>query len=68
MLMAVIMVMIVFTVVPRRELQVVKAIICSVDSKLFFSVDEIQQASEGIFPRGRIKVSPTDSVPLRRAA
>src|SRR5437660_9963413 len=46
---------VVLTVVPRRELATLTAIIKAIDPKMFYSVDEIQSASEGIFPvvRGR---------------
>jgi uncharacterized protein YebE (UPF0316 family) len=40
----------VFTVVPRRELDSVLAIIRSFDSTAFYSVDEIQEAAAGVFP------------------
>jgi uncharacterized membrane-anchored protein YitT (DUF2179 family) len=48
---------VVLTVVPRRELPPLTAIIRAVDARLFYSVDEIQAASEGIFPgmRGRAR-------------
>lgn len=61
-------VQVVLTVVPRRDLPRVKCIIHRVDPKLFFSVDEIQQTSEGVFPRGRMKVVPAGVLPFRRAA
>jgi uncharacterized protein YebE (UPF0316 family) len=46
---------VIFTVVPRRDLGTVTALIRAADPKLFYSVDEIQTASEGVFPsvRGR---------------
>src|SRR5262249_55535094 len=46
---------VVLTVVPRRELPALTPIIKAVDPKMFYSIDEIQSALEGIFPmmRGR---------------
>jgi uncharacterized protein YebE (UPF0316 family) len=41
----------VFTILPRRQLPLVKAIIKEIDLKMFYSIDDIQSASEGIFPR-----------------
>jgi uncharacterized protein YebE (UPF0316 family) len=41
----------VFTLVPRRQLALVTALIKEIDPRMFYSVDEIQSASEGIFPR-----------------
>jgi uncharacterized protein YebE (UPF0316 family) len=40
----------VFTVVPRRELDSVTAIIRSFDQAAFYSVDEIQETASGVFP------------------
>ena len=40
----------VFTLVPRRQLPLVLALIKEMDPRVFYSVDEIQSASEGIFP------------------
>ncbi len=42
---------VVLTLVPRRELEVLLAIIRRFDSEAFYSVDEIQEAGPGIFPR-----------------
>jgi uncharacterized protein YebE (UPF0316 family) len=44
---------IVFTVVPRRELDAVLLLIRSFDPTAFYSVDEIQEAGSGIFPERR---------------
>jgi uncharacterized protein YebE (UPF0316 family) len=41
----------VFTVVPRRELESVLAIIRGFDRTAFYSVDEVQEAVAGIFPQ-----------------
>jgi uncharacterized protein YebE (UPF0316 family) len=41
---------IVFTVVPRKELNSVVAIIKEFDSRAFYSVDDLQTAAAGIFP------------------
>src|SRR5262249_1290659 len=41
---------IVFTVVQRKELDRVVAIIHRFDPKAFYSVDDLQAAAEGIFP------------------
>ena len=40
----------VFTVVPRRELDAVLGVIRSFDATAFYSVDEVQEAGSGIFP------------------
>jgi uncharacterized protein YebE (UPF0316 family) len=60
----------VFTVVPRRELDTVIAIIRGFDRTAFYSVDEIQEAASGIFPekkrlRGPV---PFNLQPHREAA
>ncbi len=44
---------IVFTVIKRRELPRVVAIIEAFDAKAFYSVDEIQAAAAGVFPTGK---------------
>src|SRR5437867_3523617 len=61
---------VVLTVVPRRELATLTAIIKAVDPKMFYSVDEIQSASEGIFPivRGRSRPFALFRPRLSRAA
>ena len=43
----------VFTVVRRKELETVLAIIRNFDPNAFYSVDEIQEAGSGIFPGSR---------------
>jgi uncharacterized protein YebE (UPF0316 family) len=43
----------VFTVVRRKELETVLAIIRNFDPNAFYSVDEIQEAGSGIFPENR---------------
>ncbi len=60
----------VFTVVPRRELPAVTALIKEVDPTVFFSVDEIQSASQGVFPctRGRPRPAPAPVRLSRQAA
>ncbi len=42
---------VVLSIVPRRRLALVTALIKEIDPKLFYSIDDIQTASEGIFPR-----------------
>jgi uncharacterized protein YebE (UPF0316 family) len=42
---------VVLSVVPRRRLGLVMALLKEIDPKLFYSIDDIQAASEGIFPR-----------------
>jgi uncharacterized protein YebE (UPF0316 family) len=41
---------VVFTVVPRKELEAILTIIRRFDPKAFYSVDEIQQTGPGVFP------------------
>jgi uncharacterized protein YebE (UPF0316 family) len=43
----------VFTVIKRKELTKVVALIRSFDPKAFYSVHDLQSAAEGIFPNGR---------------
>jgi uncharacterized membrane-anchored protein YitT (DUF2179 family) len=43
----------VFTVVRRKELETVLAIIRNFDPNASYSVDEIQEAGSGIFPENR---------------
>lgn len=43
-------VQIVFTVIKRKQLPDVLAIIKKFDSKAFYSIDEVQAAAEGVFP------------------
>lgn len=42
---------VVLSVVPRRRLGAVTALLKELDPKLFYSIDDIQSASQGIFPR-----------------
>jgi uncharacterized protein YebE (UPF0316 family) len=53
-------VQIVYTVVKRKELSKVVAIIKRFDAKAFYSVNDLQSAAEGVFPRSR----PRGVVPL----
>jgi len=41
----------VFTIVPRKDLAEIVQLIQSVNPKLFFSVEEVRSASEGVFPQ-----------------
>jgi uncharacterized protein YebE (UPF0316 family) len=50
-------VQVVFTVVKRKEVAAVAAIIHRFDPKTFYSVDELQSASQGIFPGGKPRLS-----------
>jgi uncharacterized protein YebE (UPF0316 family) len=58
---------IVLTVVKRKELSAVLAIIKRFDPRAFYSVDEIQAAAAGIFPAARGRVKAILPSPLRRA-
>jgi hypothetical protein len=60
----------VFTVVPRKELEHVLTIIRRFDPQAFYSVDEIQEVGPGIFPgRERLRgVVPSVLQPAGRAA
>jgi uncharacterized protein YebE (UPF0316 family) len=46
-------VQIVFTVVRRKELEDVLAIVKDFDAKAFYSVDDLQSSAEGVFPAAR---------------
>lgn len=61
---------IVFTVIQRKDLAAVVAIIKGFDEKAFYSVDEIQSAAAGIFPasKGRIRIPLPDLVRNLRPA
>jgi hypothetical protein len=48
-------VQIVFTVVRRKELDEVVAIVKQFDPKAFYSVDGLQAAAEGVFPAARAR-------------
>jgi uncharacterized protein YebE (UPF0316 family) len=54
----------ILTVVPRRELAAVTVLLRATDPAVFLSVEEIQSASQGVFPctRGRTRLVP---VPVR---
>jgi uncharacterized protein YebE (UPF0316 family) len=60
----------VFTVVPRKQLDPVLSIIRGFDPAAFYSVDEIQEAAAGIFPeRKRFRTGiPSVLHPSRRVA
>jgi uncharacterized protein YebE (UPF0316 family) len=51
-------VQIVFTVVRRKELEDVLAIVKEFDPKAFCSVDDLQSSAEGVFPAARQRSSP----------
>jgi uncharacterized protein YebE (UPF0316 family) len=57
---------VVLTVVKRKELASVLAIITAFDPRAFYSVDEIQSAASGIFPAGRGRVKAILPSPFRR--
>ncbi len=42
---------VVLSVVPRRRLSFVTALLKEIDPKVFYSIDDIQAASAGVFPR-----------------
>jgi uncharacterized protein YebE (UPF0316 family) len=60
----------VFTVVPRRELDGVLAVVRRFDPAAFYSVDEIREVGPGIFPgrRGLRGAVPSGLQPARRVA
>lgn len=64
-------VQIVFTVVKRKELRMVVKIIHEFDGSTFYSVDELQMASHGVFPGGKspqcIEITPPTPVRQERA-
>ena len=51
-------VQIVFTVVRRKELEAVLAIVRRFDRKAFYSVDDLRSSAEGIYPVARARASP----------
>jgi uncharacterized protein YebE (UPF0316 family) len=61
---------VVLTVVPRRELDGVLAVVRRFDPAAFYSVDELQEVGPGIFPerRGLRGAVPAVLQPSRRAA
>jgi uncharacterized protein YebE (UPF0316 family) len=54
-------VQVILTVIPRKELDKVVALIKACDPKVFYSVDDLQSAAAGICPAGRI--SPRKLLP-----
>jgi len=54
-------VQVILTVIPRKELDKVVALIKACDPKVFYSVDDLQSAAAGITPAGR--VSPRKLLP-----
>jgi uncharacterized protein YebE (UPF0316 family) len=46
-------VQVILTVIPRKELPKVVAILKTCDEHVFYSVDDLQSASAGVFPEGR---------------
>jgi uncharacterized protein YebE (UPF0316 family) len=64
-------VQVVLTIVPRKELARVTAIIRSFDPGAFYSVDDIQAAARGVFPmakRGPKRLLPSALLVTREAA
>jgi uncharacterized protein YebE (UPF0316 family) len=63
-------VQVLLTVVPRRVLPTVTALLRAADPAVFLSVDEIQSASQGVFPctRGRARLAPAPVRLSREAA
>jgi uncharacterized protein YebE (UPF0316 family) len=55
-------VQLVLTVIPRKELRKVVAVLKAFDPRVFYSVDDLQSASQGIFPTPRARVP--SAVPL----
>ena len=57
---------VVLTVIPRKELVGVAAIIKGFDPRCFYSVDDVQSAEAGVFPRRRGGLRDVVPEPLRR--
>jgi uncharacterized protein YebE (UPF0316 family) len=57
---------VVLTVIPRKELAGVVAIIKGFDPRCFYSVDDVQSAEAGVFPRPRGGLRDVVPAPLRR--
>jgi uncharacterized protein YebE (UPF0316 family) len=57
-------VQIVLTVIPRKELGKVVAVLKTFDDRVFYSVDDLQTASQGVFPAARARMLPP--LPLLR--
>jgi uncharacterized protein YebE (UPF0316 family) len=58
-------VQVVFTVVPRRELPGVLAILKRFDPGVFYSIDSLQAATAGVIPRKRLALVPAALWPGR---
>jgi uncharacterized protein YebE (UPF0316 family) len=64
-------VQVVLTIVPRKELASVTAIVRSFDAGAFYSVDDVQTAARGVFPaarRGPKRLLPSALLASREAA
>jgi uncharacterized protein YebE (UPF0316 family) len=59
---------VVLTVIPRKELAGVVAIIKGFDPQCFYSVDDVQSAEAGVFPRRRGGLGDVIPATLRRLA
>ncbi len=57
---------VVLTVIPRKELPGVTAIIKAFDPRCFYAVDDVQAAEAGVFPQGRGSLRGAVPEPLRR--
>ncbi len=57
---------VVLTVIPRKELAGVVAIIKGFDPLCFYSVDDVQSAESGVFPQARGGLAGVVPTPLRR--
>jgi len=57
---------VVLTVIPRKELAGVTAIIKGFDPRCFYAVDDVQSAEAGVFPQGRGSLRGAVPGPLRR--
>jgi len=57
---------VILTVIPRKELAGVVAIIKDFDARCFYSVDDLQSAEAGVFPAERAGLRGTIPGPLRR--
>ena len=56
---------VVFTVIKRKELGAVLGLIKRFDPKVFYSVDDLQSAAEGVFPLGRKRARALLPAPFR---
>lgn len=59
-------VQVIFTIVPRRELNSVLAILKRFDPAVFYSVDSLQSAAAGIAPQRRPTLMPAGLWPMKR--